>query len=107
MTTAMHTPGPLFVRHGANGFFEIMDGPDFDTARVLCTRFEWKECAAEMRANGDLFAAAPDLLAALHALSVAVDNLDPQSGIPIGYQALLDAAAAADALIAKATGVVP
>lgn len=47
------------------------------------------------------------LLTALNALSVAVDNLDPQSGVPIGYQALLDAAAIAEFAIAKATGAAP
>lgn len=102
--TTMHTPGPFFVKYEENGYFEVMDGPNPSTANTLCTRFAWKEREAEMRANGNLFAAAPDLLAALNTLSVAVDNLDPQSGVPIGYQALLDAAAIAEFAIAKATG---
>lgn len=39
------------------------------------------------------------LAKALERLSIAVENLDPQSGIPGGYQALIDASNAGDAAL--------
>lgn len=58
----------------------------------------------EAIANARLIAAAPDLLATLEALMLAAENLDPQSGAPIGYDELLKAIGAADAVRQKARG---
>ena len=51
-----------------------------------------------------LMTAAPELLAALESLMLAAENLDPQSGAPIGYDELLKAIGAADAVRQKARG---
>lgn len=72
----------------------------FRSVGILCAG----DGVAEAEANTDLAAAAPCLLAALQELLTAADNLDPQSGAPIGYGRLLEAVAAADLVILKATG---
>jgi hypothetical protein len=71
---AMHTPGPYFVRLGKDGHFDVMVGPDEDASITLCTRVAWKGREAEMHANGNLFAAAPDLLAALQGVLRVADR---------------------------------
>lgn len=90
--TTMHTPGPFFALHDKDGHFDILSGPDPETAQTLCTRYPWKEREDEMRANGNLFAAAPDLLAALRGVLRVADRATDE----------FDAARAA---IFKATGV--
>lgn len=103
---ATHTPGPFFVKYEDDGYFEVMDGPDPSTANTLCTRFEWKEREAEMRANGNLFGAAPDLLSALeearNGLRWYQDTYpDMVNGCDDEAMERIDAA------LAKATGVAP
>ena len=65
---------------------------------------EYRKQIEMVVAEFDVMLAGPDLLAALQELLTAADNLDPQSGAPIGYGRLLEAVAAADAVILKATG---
>ncbi|MGZ3349142.1 MAG: hypothetical protein ACXU89_09380 [Xanthobacteraceae bacterium] len=46
-----HTPTPWFASSQPDGRFDILDGPNLNTATVLCTRFEYSERKDEMHAN--------------------------------------------------------
>lgn len=46
-----HTPTPWYASTQPEGHFDIMDGPNLNTATVLCTRFEFSERKDEMHAN--------------------------------------------------------
>jgi hypothetical protein len=104
-----HTPGQWVAKHAEDGCGDIgIVGGDGVVAECFNEIRKARENAKdECLANARLIAAAPDLLAALQELSTAADNLDPQAGVPIGYQRLLDAVSAADAVILKATGATP
>lgn len=69
-----HTPGPWHLMDGGGFAFRIGDDADEDKANILCTRYEWQERAEEMLANGQLIAAAPDLLEACEALIYAWEH---------------------------------
>lgn len=104
-----HTPGPwaaVETRAKTTQFdIENADGNGGPVARIP-RQSPAMACATNFRglSNARLIAAAPDLLEALRNLVIAADNLDPQSGAPVGYGVLLDAVAFADKAIAKATG---
>lgn len=60
MTDVDHTPGPFTLASGPDGAFQVEDARGY----VLCARNMWPGNADESAANGVLFAAAPQLLAA-------------------------------------------
>jgi len=49
--SALHTPTPWFASAQPEGRFDILDGPNLNTATVLCTRYEYSERKDEMHAN--------------------------------------------------------
>ncbi|WUR15675.1 hypothetical protein E7V67_011400 [[Empedobacter] haloabium] len=53
MDTSKHTPTPWYANLQPDGFFDIQDGPNLNTASVLCSRFEWPERKEEMHANAE------------------------------------------------------
>lgn len=101
--SAKHTPGPWGVRdHWSDeGCFEVYpthDGnrPPFgDWPEIVEVGATYED---EAEANARLIAAAPDMLAALLLATKAFDTISVSNG------ATRDAAAAARAAIAKATG---
>lgn len=104
-----HTPGPWEV---SGGSVDAGNGSAYNIA--MCghayigngwsgTDYTTQSYAI---ANAHLIASAPELLAALEALMLAAENLDPQCGIPIGYEELCKAIGVADVARNKARGVV-
>lgn len=107
--TTKHTPGPWLTDRNnchAGSIATILHCLGNDWVEVWTNKWGEGDGLTEevMEANARLIAAAPDLLEALRNMVIAAGNLDPQSGIPIGYEQLIDAVTFADAAIAKATG---
>jgi hypothetical protein len=72
---AEHTPGEWHLDACPDGAFQVCDGPDFDSAAVICSRNSWPRRAEESNANARLIAAAPDLLAACEQVLHFLDYL--------------------------------
>lgn len=99
---AQHTPGPLFVRPAQNGSgdFGIVTADHFVIAEAFADiRWDGERSEKEAEANARLFAASPELLAAL------LPCVEYDGGQCLGdYPEKLERACAA---IAKATGKAP
>lgn len=98
-----HTPGPWFSQYDDNGFYEI--GSEAVTLRLAFTYGE----GDTDEANARLIAAAPDLLEALRNLELGANTVNAcYTRNPGNFAATLrdlrEYAAAARAVIAKATG---
>lgn len=99
MSTVKHSPWP-WILIKTNDELVIRD----EGLNLLFCDTPYFPVVSDNAMDWHLIAAAPELLAALEAFSAAAENLDPQSGIPVGYQQLLDALTLANAAIAKASG---
>src|SRR3990167_694152 len=93
-----HTPGPWEIIYpGGNGyspqiFIRKNDRGGVYVAHVTVSRSDWEDNKAEINANLTLIAAAPDLLAALEAITVTVGAYpigtnDNEPGLPSGAPA--------------------
>lgn len=108
-----HTPGQ-WNAHLLGSSWRIYTGDNIKADRYSISGYDKEICTidedsegvskAQQKANAKLMAAAPELLSALESLMLAAENLDPQSGAPIGYDELLKAIGAADAVRQKARG---
>jgi hypothetical protein len=80
-----HTPGPWYSRVVPGGMIRIDNGncsqrPRGVSAHVVAKVNEVYMCRGEREANGNLLAAAPDLLAACRAAQSVLDHLVRPSG---------------------------
>ena len=95
MTQTAHTPGPWKINWQMHNLRIFQDkGDTWNIASIASTRRE----KTEQEANAALIAAAPELLAALQAITAAM----PLNGGMVRFDG--DELAAARAAIAKATG---
>lgn len=81
-----------------SNFDELKEEAEIAIEQKWFNRFREEDAAAIL----ELLAIQAQLVEALRNLIIAADNLDPQSGMPIGYQQLTDATTFADAALAAA-----
>lgn len=106
MSAAKHTPGPWKAVIGAYGdwFINANDGSAWIAKTVPVRDLMTKLAIFETEPDARLIAAAPDLLAALEAMSTSFHDVEYMGG-PDDHKTI--AANMARAAIAKATGSEP
>jgi len=103
-TTAQHTPGPWNVYRWADGNMTCIDGGPDDTICIASISGDDPE-KPWRRANADLIAAAPDLLAALEAVLRECVLVQKHYGDSSNAREAASARLTAEAAIAKARGL--